>query len=327
MNDGMKLSAAFDERRKAFENRVRPISDERELVRCIEGELNELQQRFVGRLPLQDAKLLMNCFEILRASVRTLSAVRRRGNESLRAPTPIVPKAPLGQMVITTTQLALVILLGGAQLGIPWFARGLILLLALLLVLELGMQIISHTAGSLTTPSRRFLAMFGLPLAGPSIQSTDLPDPGLIVVDCRRLCDMIAASLDVIDEILAAAAPAPRPDSEANPFARERPLLEFLQELLTVSLCDDSVAALKKAKAIPGLLLRHGLKAVSHHEIALENRAEFFESFPNPNPLAKQLITERPAFVAGARVELRGRLLVPDLGQATEFKTHEQNHH
>ena len=313
MNEKQNLRTAFEQRRKPLEDRLQQISDPRELVRCIETELSTLQQSCVGSLPVQEAKLLMHCLDVLRVALRGLSAVSGRPVEAPSAPASPVAKAPLAQIVLTLGQLGLLVALATAPLGIPLLARSLIVLVVVLLVVEFGFQVIGHTASLRGGNVGRLLAAFGLSLPKPALPpSPPPPAPALISVDGPKLCDKIASALAEIDNIVATTVEAAsRTEPEPNPFARERPLLEFLQELLAASLTDDSATALKKAKSVPGLLLRHGLKAVSHEDIAIGKRAEMFDTFPNIDPAATRLVTERPALLDGERVELRGRLLEP----------------
>lgn len=313
MNDKQNLRTVFEQRRKSLEDRLQQISDPRELVRCIETELSALQQSCMGSLRVHEAKLLMHCLDALRAALRSLSAVSGQAVEAPAASAPPVAKAPLAQIVLTLSQLGLLVALATAPLGIPWLPRILIVLVVFLLLVEFGFQVIGHTASLRGGNIGRLLAAFGLSLPKPTLPpSQPAPIPALISVDGPKLCDKIASALAEIDNIVAAAAEeASRTEPEPNPFARERPLLEFLQELLAASLTDDSATALKKARSVPGLLLRHGLKAVSHEDVEIGKRAELFDTFPNADPAATRLVTERPALIGGERVELRGRLLEP----------------
>ena len=311
--DRAKLRTVFEQRRKSLEERLRQISDPRELQRCIETEFNALQQTCVGNLPVQEAKLLMHCLDALRAALRGLSAVSGQPVEIPPASVPNVAKAPFWQITLTFAQLSLLVALAVAPFGIPLLARILITLVAFLLLVEFGFQVLGHFSSLRSGKFGWLVAIFGLSQPQSALPpSRSAPTPVLISIDGPKLCDRIAAALEELDGVIAAATEEKnRKQPEPNLFARERPLLEFLQELLAASLADDSATALKKARAVPGLLLRHGLKAVSHEDVEAGKRAELFDTFPNLDPAAKQLTTERPALISGEQVELRGRLLEP----------------
>ncbi|MES2568609.1 MAG: hypothetical protein V4710_00980 [Verrucomicrobiota bacterium] len=311
MDGKSPLQTAFEQRRKSFEERLALISDTRELVRCADAELTLLEQSAADSLPVQDAKLLMHCLDLLRATLRTLAAVTPTpGNAP--ASVPGIAKAPPGQIVLTVLQLVTLAALATAPLGVPWLARLLIFLVVLLLLVEAGFQIVGYTTDLHAGPPRRLLALFGLSLPRPApIPSRSLPAPGLMVIHIQKFCDQIGAALAEIDRIIATAAEVKSVQSDSGGLPRERLFLEFLQELLAASLHDDARTALKKTRAIPGLLLRHGFKTLSHDDVESGRWAELFEIFPNADPAATQFITEYPALVAGEGIALRGRLLEP----------------
>lgn len=310
MNEKQGLRKAFDKRRRSLEGQLLQISDAGEIVRCLDTELTAIQEYCVGSLHVQEAKVLLHGLDALRAALRSLAAVR--GVEALSNPQPTTSKAPLGQVALTAVELVLLAMLVVAPVGIPLFIRVPIFLVVLLLLIELGFQLIGQTEGR-NGAWGWLLAIFGVCLPKPAISpAQSSPASGLVVVDGPAFCDRIAAALSEIDAVVDAAAAAVHlSDPGSNSFASERPVLEFLQELLAAALTDDSITALKKARSVPGLLLRHGVKALSHHEVDISKRAEFFEVFPNSDPATTQLLTERPAFIVGEKVVLRGRVLEP----------------